>query len=73
LSLWKLEVANKGYQYENFYKEGKPLGKREFFFFSVLGLELRAYTLSHSTSPFFVRGFFEIGFCELFAWASFES
>jgi ABC-type uncharacterized transport system permease subunit len=23
-----------------------------FFFFSVLGLELRAYTLSHSTSPF---------------------
>jgi hypothetical protein len=23
-----------------------------FFFFAVLGLELRAYTLSHSTSPF---------------------
>jgi hypothetical protein len=23
-----------------------------FFFFFVLGLELRAYTLSHSTSPF---------------------
>jgi hypothetical protein len=24
------------------------------FFFAVLGLELRAYTLSHSTSPFLV-------------------
>jgi hypothetical protein len=23
-----------------------------FFFFAVLGLELRAYTLSYSTSPF---------------------
>jgi hypothetical protein len=29
-----------------------------FFFFSVLGLELRAYTLSHSTSLFFVKGFY---------------
>jgi hypothetical protein len=27
------------------------------FFFSVLGLELRAFTLSHSTSPIFVKGF----------------
>jgi hypothetical protein len=26
----------------------------------VLGLELRAYTLSHSTSPFFCDGIFEI-------------
>jgi hypothetical protein len=26
-------------------------------FFAVLGLELRAYTLSHSTSPIFVKGF----------------
>jgi hypothetical protein len=26
-----------------------------FFFFSVLGLQLRAYTLSHSTSPFLWR------------------
>jgi hypothetical protein len=24
-----------------------------FFFFVVLGFELRAYTLSHSTSPFY--------------------
>jgi hypothetical protein len=28
-------------------------------FFAVLGLEFRAYTLSHSTSPFFVMGFFQ--------------
>jgi hypothetical protein len=28
---------------------------------SILGLELSAYTLSHSTS-FFVKGFFEMGF-----------
>jgi hypothetical protein len=33
------------------------------FFFAVLGLELRAYTLSHSTSPFSVMGFFKIGSC----------
>jgi hypothetical protein len=26
-----------------------------FFFFSVLRLELKAYTLSHSTSPIFLR------------------
>jgi hypothetical protein len=32
-----------------------------FFFFVVLGFELRAYPLSHSTSPVFVLGFFEIG------------
>jgi hypothetical protein len=32
---------------------------RFFCFFSVLGLELRAFTLSHSTSPIFVIGFFE--------------
>jgi hypothetical protein len=38
------------------------------FFFAVLGFELRAFTLSHSTSPFVVVclvgwlvGFFEIG------------
>jgi hypothetical protein len=37
-----------------------------FSFFAVLGLELRAYTLSHSTSPFFVMGLFKIGSCELF-------
>jgi hypothetical protein len=38
-----------------------------FFFFMVLGLELRAYTLSHFTSPFFVIEFFEIGSQKLFA------
>jgi hypothetical protein len=38
-----------------------------FFFFTLLGFELRAYTLSHSTSPSFVVGFFELGPQELFA------
>jgi hypothetical protein len=31
---------------------------KSFFIFAVLGLELRAYTLSHSTSPLFVCGGF---------------
>jgi hypothetical protein len=38
-----------------------------FFFFTVLGFELRAYTLSHSTSPFLWWIFFEIGSHELLA------
>jgi hypothetical protein len=43
----------------------------------VLGFELRAFILSHSTSHFVcvcvcVVGFFEIGSCELFAQAGFE-
>jgi hypothetical protein len=29
------------------------------FVFALLGFEFRAYTLSHSTSPFFVMGFFQ--------------
>jgi hypothetical protein len=37
------------------------------FFFEVLGFELRVYTLSHSTVPFWCRDFFEIGSRELFA------
>jgi hypothetical protein len=32
-----------------------------FFFFCGMGFELRAYTVSYSTSPFFVMGVFEIG------------
>jgi hypothetical protein len=32
----------------------------DFFVCVVLEFELRACTLSHSTSPFFVKGFFEI-------------
>jgi hypothetical protein len=40
--------------------------------FVVLGFEFRAYTLNHSTSPFFVLGVFEIGSCELFAEAGFK-
>jgi hypothetical protein len=48
-----------------------------FFFLVVLGLELKVYALSHSTSPFFlsfffVMGFLEIGFHKLFALAGFE-
>jgi hypothetical protein len=35
------------------------------FIFSIVGLELRAYTLSHSTSPFLWRIFFKIGSQEL--------
>jgi hypothetical protein len=42
-----------------------------FFFFAVLELELRAFALSQSTSPIFVKGFFEIGSHELFAQAGF--
>jgi hypothetical protein len=30
----------------------ETLQKKRKFFFDVLGLELRVYTLSHSTSPF---------------------
>jgi hypothetical protein len=38
----------------------------------VLGFELRTYTLSHSTNPIFVMGFFEIGSHELFVEAGFR-
>jgi hypothetical protein len=38
----------------------------------VLGLELRVYTLSRSTSPFIVMEFFKIGSHKLFAQAGFE-
>jgi hypothetical protein len=31
-----------------------------FVHFAVLGFELRAFTLSHSASPFFVMSFLEI-------------
>jgi hypothetical protein len=45
-----------------------------FFFFAGLGLELRAYTLSYSTSPVlrFFFFFFERGSYELSSWAGFE-
>jgi hypothetical protein len=42
------------------------------FCFVFLGIELRAYTLSHSTSFFFVMDFFEIGSQELFAKVDFK-
>jgi hypothetical protein len=41
-------------------------------FFVVFGFELRDYTLSHSTNPFFVMNFLKIGSHELFAWAGFK-
>jgi hypothetical protein len=44
-----------------------PMGQLPIFFFSVLGFELMAYTLGHSTSLFFIMGFFKIGSHELFA------
>jgi hypothetical protein len=42
------------------------------FVFVVLGLELRAYTLSHSTSPIFVKIFSRLDLEELFARAGFK-
>jgi hypothetical protein len=42
------------------------------FFFAVLVLELKAFTLSHSTSPIFVKGFSRQGLLELFAQAGFK-
>jgi hypothetical protein len=52
----------------------EPVSKKEyiFLFFAVLGLELRAFTLSDSTSPIFCEGFFKIESHKLFAWAGFE-
>jgi hypothetical protein len=37
-----------------------------------MGFELRTYTLSHSTSHFFVMGFFKIGSHELLSQAGFK-
>jgi hypothetical protein len=42
------------------------------FLFAVLGFELRAYALSHSTSPIFMKGYLKQGLSELFAQAGFE-
>jgi hypothetical protein len=44
------------------------MGMKGFLFFGGTRFEVRAYTLSHSTSPFFVMGFFKIGSHKLFAW-----
>jgi hypothetical protein len=46
--------------------------RSEFFFVAVVGLELRAFTLRHTTSPIFVKGFSRQGFLELFAQAGFK-
>jgi hypothetical protein len=37
-----------------------------------VGLELRTFTLSHYTSPIFVKGFSRQGLMKIFAWASFK-
>jgi hypothetical protein len=39
-----------------------------FMFFCRLGFELRAYTLSHSTSPFFGDGFFPDRVSQTICW-----
>jgi hypothetical protein len=48
---------------KTYIKKKKNIKKKRIFFFlfAGLGFELRAYTLSHSTRPFFVKGFSEIG------------
>jgi hypothetical protein len=43
-----------------------------FFFFAVLEFELKAFTLSHSTSPILVICFSEVGLGELFAQVGFK-
>jgi hypothetical protein len=49
-----------------------PFCSGYFILFAVLGFELTAYNLSHSTSPVFVMGFFEIESLKLFAWVGFK-
>jgi hypothetical protein len=70
LLIWKLQVVT-----GNGLKLSK-LGTKinlSSFFFTVLEFELKAYTLSHSTSLFFCEGFFlELGSHQLFAQAGFE-
>jgi hypothetical protein len=58
--MWEL---NSAYRVKYFFKFNIP---PFFSFFVVLGFELRAFTLSHSTSPISVKDFFEIGSCKLF-------
>jgi hypothetical protein len=43
-----------------------------FIFFAILGFELRAYTSSHSTSLFFLKGFFKTGSLQRFAQAGYK-
>jgi hypothetical protein len=57
---------------DTFPESSSHMPRDSLLFFKVLGFELRAFTLSHSTSPIFVKGFFEIGSLKLFAWAGFE-
>jgi hypothetical protein len=57
---WYFLTRNFYTQTTNKKKSSQHLETKQYtFFFSILGLELRAYTLSHSTGPFFVRGFFQ--------------
>jgi hypothetical protein len=68
-------ISTVSFDYLGVYLESNIAGLYASFiylFFVVLGLELRAYTLSHSTSSFLGRVFFEIGSHKLFAWVGFE-
>jgi hypothetical protein len=49
-----------------------PTNRINFLFFLALGFGLRVYTLSHSTSPFLVRGFFKTGSLQRFAQTDFK-
>jgi hypothetical protein len=64
--------VNKSYIVTGLMEHTVCFGNRYYYFFVVLGLDLRAYTLNHSTSPFFVKGFGRYSLEELFAQAGFE-
>jgi hypothetical protein len=48
-------------KWDNVFNESTAFGNLLLLFFVVLGLELRAFTLSCSTSPIFVMGFLRQG------------
>jgi hypothetical protein len=46
--------------------DGRENSNTIYFLGWVLGLQLKAFTLSHPTSPIFVKGFSKYGLAELF-------
>jgi hypothetical protein len=46
------KIQSKRNNNSKFYEDAGLCANAYFFFFAVLGFEVRAYTLSHSTSPF---------------------